>query len=123
MPHVVLERAVDLSWLGKQMPRGVVRWRHAVLKTEAVWHRIDHPALLVEGVVIENSRPLRPVALIAPRDERLVVRLWPIVVVERTTAVRRWLAVIASACSQLGSAGVVVTNIAEDILIDLPGLR
>lgn len=122
MPHVVLERDAELERVAAQLPRGALRWRHAVLKTEAVWRRIDHPALLVEGVVVESSRPQHPIALVTPREQRLVIRLWPVVEVERTDAVRRWVAVVAGGCARLGAGGVVTTNLDDDVWTDVPGL-
>jgi hypothetical protein len=72
--------------------------------------------MLIDGVVVELVRPLHPVALVSIRDGDTVVRLWPVVEVERTAAVQRWLAVIAGGLQQLGGGAVHTTNIGADVL-------
>ncbi len=92
MPHLVLRGPVDLHRAASELDLGVTRWGRAVIKTGDRWQRTDGEALLVEGVVVELARPLHPVALVSVRDDDTVVRLWPVVGVERTPAVQRWLA-------------------------------
>jgi hypothetical protein len=98
----------------------VYRWGRAVLKTEDCWLRADDGAVLVEGVVVEHSRPLHPVAIISPREGSTTVRLWPTAPVERTRPVQRWLAMVAVELIQLGLPRIVATNLAEEVVIDLP---
>ncbi len=115
MPHVVLERVPSMDALAAAVLTDPVRWGRAVLRTTGLWRRDAPPGALVEGVVVELSRPLHPVAIVAPRKENLMVRLWPLVPVERTQAVQRWLALLAAACSAAGAGAVVSTNIPEAI--------
>jgi hypothetical protein len=116
MPHLVLPGPGDLDRAAGELTIDVIRWGRAVIKTGDVWRRRDGAALLVDGVVVELGRPLHPVALVAARDSETVVRLWPIVEVERTAAVQRWLAVIARALQQLGAGPVRTTNIGPEVL-------
>jgi hypothetical protein len=116
MPHLVLEGAVDLARAAAELNPGVVKWGRAVLKTGDAWRRSDDGALLVEGVVVELARPLHPVALVANRHDETVVRLWPVVEVERTPAVQRWLAVLANDLQRLGCGTVTTTNIGPEVL-------
>ena len=116
MPHLVLRGSLDLARAAKELDVGVVRWERAVIKTGDRWLRADAEALLVDGVVVELSRPLHPVAMIAERDGDSVVRLWPVVEVERTPAVQRWLAVLAAGLQRLGAGPVVTTNIGPEVL-------
>jgi hypothetical protein len=98
------------------------RWGRAVLKTEGWWTRSDGQAVLVEGVIVEFSRALHPLAVIAPHHGDTAVRLWPYLELERTKALQRWLALIAGDL-QKGGAGVLKkTNISDEIL-DGVGLR
>lgn len=125
MPHLVLAGSLDLEAL--QLPEAVHRWGRAVIKTEGSWRRIGAPALLVEGVVVEYSRPLHPVALVAPHQADTIVRLWPVVAVERTKPVQRWLCLLAVGLQSQGAGSVAVTNIPPDLWRDLdlavtPGL-
>lgn len=116
MPHIVLEGVVDCERYAQQPAGTVHRWGRAVLKTEAYWLRRDPPAVLVQGVVVELARPLHPVAMVTPGDTETVVRLWPLVTVERTPAVQRWLATLAVELQQLGAGRVRSTTIRTDAL-------
>ncbi len=116
MPHLVLRGAVDFQRAATELDLGVIRWGRAVIKTSDVWKRSDGEALLADGVVVELGRPLHPVALIATRDGDTVVRLWPVVEVERTSAVQRWLGAVARRLQTLGCGPVRITNIGAEIL-------
>ncbi len=116
MPHLVLRGPVDLERAAVELDLGVTRWGRAVIKTGDRWRRSDGGALVVEGVVVELARPLHPVALIGLRDHDTVVRLWPIVEVERTAAVQRWLAVLALGLQGVGCGAVRTTNIGATLL-------
>ena len=119
MPHVVLQGAVDLRELSRSLSREVRRWGPAVLKTEEVWCRSDGSALLIEGVVVEHSRPLHPVAVISLQHGDTSIRLWRLGVVERTPAVQRWLACLAAELQVLGAGEVRKTNLPNSLLEDL----
>lgn len=116
MPHLVLRGSVDFSRATNDLDLGVIRWGRAVIKTSELWLRSDGDALLADGVVVELGRPLHPVALMAHRDGDTVVRIWPVVEVERTPAVQRWLGVIAEGLQRLGGGAVHTTNIGADVL-------
>jgi hypothetical protein len=119
MPHLILERDLDLRKVADGLNLEVVRWRTAVLKTETVWVRADGRAVLVEGVVVEHSRAVHPVAVIETARGTTGVRLWKRVAVERTPAVQRWLAIVAGELQRLGAGALTTTNISGEILADL----
>ena len=48
-----------------------------------------------------------------------MVRLWPVAAIERTPAVQRFLAVVASGLQQLGCGAVRTTNLGDDIIAGL----
>jgi hypothetical protein len=85
MPHLVLAGPVDLAQALGGVELDARRWGRAVLKSDQIWYRDSGGAALVEGVVVEHSRPLHPVALVAARDDDLVVRLWQRAPAERST--------------------------------------
>jgi len=103
----------------ERMPREVQRWGPAVLKTEELWRRADGRAVLVEGVVVEHSRPLHPIVVIAEHRGDTRVGLWRHAPVERTPAVQRWLATVARDVRDLGGGALRATNISGDLLQDL----
>jgi hypothetical protein len=73
-------------------------------------------------VIVEFSRALHPLALIAPHHGDTGVRLWPYLELERTKALQRWLALIAVDLQRAGAGALKKTNISEDILVGV-GLR
>jgi hypothetical protein len=119
MPHFVFERPPSLDALERAVPTEPIRWGRSVLKVEGLWLRPSRPSALAEGVVVELARPLHPVAILAPRRQELVVRLWPLVPVERTHSVQRWLAILAGAAMRAGAGALVSTNVAEELWRDL----
>jgi hypothetical protein len=122
MPHLILEGNIDLERVAGEISHEVRRWGPAVLKTETEWRRGDGLAVLVEGVVVEHSRPLHPVAIVSAHHDDTSVRLWRLAPVERTPAVQRWLAVIAGELRRLGAGPLRTTNLASELWDDL-GLR
>jgi hypothetical protein len=116
MPHLVLDGEVDFERLVELTPRDAIRWGVAVLKVEEVWRRSDGRAVLLQGVVVEHSRPLHPVAVVTHQRGQTSVRLWPLAPVERTPAVQRWLAVIARAARDAGCSALATTNVLEQVL-------
>jgi hypothetical protein len=119
MPHFVFEGESDIAGLTGEIPLAVHRWGTAVLKTENLWCRSDGRALLVEGVVVEFSRAVHPVAVVTTGHGSTSVRLWRQVQVERTPAVQRWLAVIAAEVHRFGGGGLQTTNVGEETLAGL----
>jgi hypothetical protein len=119
MPHLVLEGVVDLAAVVENHIPEIRRWGVAVLKTDHAWVRADGAAVLVEGVVVEHSRPLHPVALITPHQDEITVRLWQLAPVERTPAVQRWLALVAADLCNAGAGPLRSTNLPSELLTDL----
>ena len=119
MPHLILDGEFDLPAFAERVRPGVHRWGTAVLKIENLWRRSDDKALLVEGVVVEHSRAVHPVALVATARGTTSVRLWQGAPVERTPAVQRWLAIIAGEIQNLGGGSLLTSNIGAEVLAGL----
>ncbi|MFH1177779.1 MAG: hypothetical protein V1750_10265 [Acidobacteriota bacterium] len=111
MPHVVLAGRADLAGAWRGLPRQPWRWGQAVARVEGCY--LGHESLLVAGVVVEYGRPLHPVVLVSCRGDETVVRLWPRAEVERTLAVKRFVARVAQELSAHGTGEVVSTNIPD----------
>jgi len=116
MPHLILEGMADVPSIATGIQTGPRRWGRAVLKTEGWWTRSDGQAVLVEAVIVEFSRALHPLALVAPHHGDTAVRLWPYLEVERTKALQRWLALIAVDLQHAGGGALKKTNIPDEIL-------
>jgi hypothetical protein len=120
MPHLVLDGGLDADAAATELAtERVSRWGRAVLKTEGCWRRSGGQALLVEGVVVEFSRPQHPVAVVSWDNDHTTVRLWPTAPVERTRPVQRWLAELARRLQGVGAGAVRTTNIPDDVWSDL----
>jgi hypothetical protein len=119
MPHLVMDGTLRLEAVVTGLGEEVRRWGRAVLKTERCWLRGDGQAVLVEGVVVEFSRPLHPVAVVAVHRGDITVRLWSLAPVERTEAVQRWLCQLAADLQSLGAGPIKATNLAEKLWSDL----
>jgi hypothetical protein len=117
MPHVILKGSMDFSSAATtEIQTGPHRWGRAVLKTERWWTRSDAQGLLVEGVIVEFSRALHPLALVAPHHGDTAIRLWPYLEIEKTRPLQRWLALIAGNLQSIGAGVLKTTNIPDDIL-------
>jgi hypothetical protein len=73
----------------------------------------DGTSLLVAGVVVEYGRPLHPVVVVAVGRQGTSCHLWPPAAVERTEAVKRFLAQVAREMAAFGAGPVGTTNISE----------
>jgi hypothetical protein len=123
MPHIILKGEIEPEQVVEEFLPKVHRWGRAVLKLAEAWLRKDRRALLVEGVVVELSRPLHPVILVGAQEGEVHIRLWPRVDVERTWPVQRLLAVYAAELVGYDSVeGPLSTNIPEQLWRDLPAL-
>jgi hypothetical protein len=120
VPHLVLNGSLSAQETAGGVRPAVRRWGQAVLKTERCWLREDGGGVLVEGVVVEHSRPLHPVALVEPHRAGTIVRLWRLAPTERTPAVQRWLALLATDLRDLGLGPLVSTNLQPELWSDLP---
>ena len=119
MPHLVLVGELPWQEVAAGIEPAVRRWGRAVLKTEASWFRSDGRAVLVEGVVVEHSRPLHPVAVVSLSHGDTSIRLWRLAPVERTAAVQRWLASVAAELQRCGAGPLKTTNIPAQLWEDL----
>lgn len=113
MPHVVRRGRADLVAAWRELPRGPWRWGNAVARVEGCYLGGDGKALLVAGVVVEYGRPLHPVVLVSLREDATAVHLWAPAAVERTEAVKRFLARVAAELEPFGAGEIVATNLAD----------
>ncbi len=113
MPHVVRRGRADLDATWRGLPRGPWRWGNAVARVEGCYLEADGKALLVAGVVVEYGRPLHPVVLVSLREDATAVHLWSPAAVERTAAVKSFLARIAAELERFGAGEIIATNLGD----------
>ena len=115
MPHVVRAGRVDLEAAWRGLPWGPWRWGAAVARVEGCFLGRGDGALLVAGVVVEYGRPLHPVVMVSYRGADTSVHLWSASEVERTEAVKRFLARVALELTAFGAGEVITTNIPGEL--------
>jgi hypothetical protein len=115
VPHVIRRGRVDLDAAWRSLPWGPWRWGSAVARVEGCFLGRGGGALLVAGVVVEYGRPLHPVVMITYRGDDTSVHLWSPAEVERTAAVKRFLATIAAELTPFGAGEVLVTNLPDEL--------
>lgn len=111
MPHVIRAGRADLAAAWRGLPEGPWRWGGAVARLEGGFLGRDERSLLLAAVVVEYGRPIHVLVLISVRDDETAVRLWPPLPVERTDAVKRLVAHLASELTAFGAGEVRTTNL------------
>lgn len=111
MPHVIRAGRADLAAAWRRLPEGPWRWGPAVARLEGSFLGRDERSLLVAAVVVEHGRPLHVLVIVSVREDETAVRLWPPLSVERTEAVKRLVAHVASELVAFGAGAVRTTNL------------
>ena len=95
MPHVVIEDAGDLGIACQGLKLTTVRNGSEILKVVDVYlNRSSHTAL-VDCVVVEEGRSQPFFVQLSQKDRQITVRLLPATDPEKTTGVKRVMALIA----------------------------
>jgi hypothetical protein len=113
MPHVMCSGHVDLERAWRDFPLGPWRWGNAVGKVEGRYLGHNARALLIAGVVVEFGRPIHPVVVISHNPNGTGFHLWQGAPVERTDAVKRFLAQVAREAVAFGCGEVSQTNLPD----------
>jgi len=95
MPHVVLNGDVRLRDVFNKMKPLIRRDEHVILRTLKKYIDGEEKSILTEALVIEKGRKTVFLALLSSREDGIVVRIYPGVIVEKTDGVKRVLAEIA----------------------------
>lgn len=119
MPHVILFGQADLVSAWQEFPAGPFRLGNAVARVEGRFLSSSQRELLLEAVVVEFGRPLRPVILVSLRQEGTAVHLWDVVRVERTEAVKALMALVAQELSRFGAGELRSTNLKAELFTAL----
>ena len=111
MPHVIRAGSADLAAAWRGLSEGPWRWGGAVARLEGGFLGRDERSLLLAAVVVEYGRPIHDPGLDIGTGRRDSVRLWPPLPVERTEAVERLIAHLASELTAFGAGEVRTTNL------------
>ena len=95
MPHVVIEEALDLATACQSIDLAAVRNGSEILKVVDVFVNRSSRTALVDCVVVENGRSQAFFVQLAQKDRQITVRLLAATDPEKTTGVKRVIALIA----------------------------
>jgi len=95
MPHVVLNGRVDVEDIFVKMKPLFIRDGDSVLKTTSMYIERGKGSILVDSLAIEGGRKINFLSLISGREDGIVIRIYPMLEVEKTDGVKRILAEMA----------------------------
>jgi hypothetical protein len=96
MPHVVIEDAGDLGIACQGIKLATVRNGSEILKVVDVYLNRSSRTALVDCVVVEEGRSQSFFVQLSQKDRQITVRLLPATDPEKTTGVKRVMALIAT---------------------------
>ena len=96
MPHVVIEGACDLGIACQGLQPATVRNASEILKLVDVYLNRSGRTALVDCVVVEAGRSQSFFVQLSQKDRQITVRLLPATDPEKTTGVKRIMALIAT---------------------------
>lgn len=95
LPHVVLTGKTSVEEVFDKLKPLFIRNGVSILKTKETYLEKNRKDILVDSLAIEKGKKTTFLALISGRDDGVVVRLYPLVEVEKTDGVKRVLAELA----------------------------
>jgi hypothetical protein len=95
LPHVVLEGRVTLADVQERFEPFVVREGDLLVKVDRFYRERDERAALLETVVVDRGHTQKFFIQLSPKAAGLTVRLEPLTDPEKTTGVRRAIALVA----------------------------
>ncbi|HEU4401001.1 MAG TPA: hypothetical protein VFT43_02735 [Candidatus Polarisedimenticolia bacterium] len=116
MPHVVLEGPVSLEQCQARFEPFVVREGDLLVKVERFYRESAGRAALIETLVVDHGHTQKFFIQLSPRDGGLTVRLEPLTDPEKTTGVRRALALVAHRIRQTSGCAYGSTNLEEYLI-------
>lgn len=96
MPHVVLKGKVEVADLFRKLEPFLVRSDTGLLRTANSYIARDEKSIMVESLVIEGSKKTQFFMMISGRDDGIVVRISPVVEVEKSHGVKKIVAETAN---------------------------
>ena len=98
MPHVVLKGKIVVTDVFRKLESFLVRSENGILRTTNAFIDRDGKSILVESLVIEGSKKTQFFTMISGREDGIVVRICPVVEVEKSHGVKK---IIAETATQL----------------------
>ena len=115
MPHIVINGKIAIQDICNMLKPIFVRQEGRILKTMDVYLSQNNSSILVESLTIENRVKKNFLTLINQREDGVVVRLYPMIEIEKTEGVKTILAKLANQIIESNSENLKYgkTNISE----------
>ena len=96
LPHVVLKGKIEVTQLFSKLEPFLVKNETGILRTTNTFIGRDEKSILVESLAIEGPKKTQFFTMISGRDDGVVVRIYPLVEVEKSYGVKKIIAEIAT---------------------------
>lgn len=116
MPHVVLQGPVTIDECQERFEPFVWRDGELLIKVERLYRERDGRAALIDTLVVDRGHTQKFFIQLSPKEGGLTVRLEPLTDPEKTTGVRRALALVAHRIKLASGCDYGRTNIEEFLI-------
>jgi hypothetical protein len=114
IPHVVIEGKLNTQEIFKIIEPLFIKEENLLLKSTNLFLSQDETIILIEILVIEDSNKNQFFAIVNQRDDGVVVRIHPMIDVEKTNGVKRSLAEIGKQIlNKFAGAKIGKTNLSD----------
>jgi hypothetical protein len=114
VPHVVLKGKIEVAQVFRKLEPFLIRSETGVLRTANAYIDRDEKSILVESLVIEGSKKTQFFTMISGREDGVVVRISPVVEVEKSYGVKKIIAEIATRLlGNFSELSIGETNLSE----------
>lgn len=117
MPHIVLEGPVDLESFCRGFQPIYERTNGMILRVQDIFISQKKTMLLLEAIVVEDGPPIGFLIQVGLKGNRTTVRLYPGTDPQKTTGVKKLIALVAKKIKDQNSQiHYGVTNLVEFII-------
>jgi hypothetical protein len=95
VPHIVLIGKVSVESIFRELKPLFIRNENSLLKTTDVYLEREKNVALIDSLAIDADKKVVFIAMISGRDDGVVVRLYPKIIVEKTEGVKKILVELA----------------------------
>ena len=116
MPHVVLKGRLTIEEVQKRFEPFVFKEGDLLVKVDRFYCERDGHAALLDTVVVERGHTQKFFIQLSPKAEGLTIRLEPLTDPEKTSGVRRAIALVAHRIREVTGCAYGRSNIEDDLV-------
>jgi len=90
VPHVVLNGKVSVENIFEELKPLFIRNENSILKTTDIYLEREKNVILIDSLAIDVDKKIVFLAMISGRDDGVVVRLYPKMILRRQRELRRY---------------------------------